>query len=530
MDTWATSSLTPQIAGGWGEDPDLFARVFPMDLRPQAHDIIRTWLFSTVLRAHLEHDSLPWAKRRDLRLGARPRPQEDVEVQGQRRHADGAARGARLRRRALLGGERPARHRHGLRRGPDEGRPAAGDQAPERVEVRARRRPSRRAPITRAARPRDAAPPRGARRRRRPQASRTTTTRARWSASRRSSGGSATTTSSWSRAAATANRARTGAASANRALRRGAVGAPAPVRAVPAVRDRGSVVVVAGRLRPPRALAVAPRSWATLVGDSARRPRPTSARYEWATDVLFEVRKQRSEAKQPLKVPIARVDVRAEEAAVEAMPSSRRTSKSALRVRAFESTVGEPREIRVSRLRAGRPVGASPVIAPLDPGRLPRHRAPGARGGSCGASATSTTDGPVDGRGSAARGVFLAKAPLHRRRAADVAFEAFRLLEPAVEAAACVREGERVLRRASRSPRSTGTARALLVGERTALNFLQRLSGIATLRARVRRRGRAAGSSSSTRARRRRRCARSRSTRCARAARRTIAPGSTTPC
>jgi valyl-tRNA synthetase len=32
-----------------------------MDLRPQAHDIIRTWLFSTVLRAHLEHDSLPWA-------------------------------------------------------------------------------------------------------------------------------------------------------------------------------------------------------------------------------------------------------------------------------------------------------------------------------------------------------------------------------------------------------------------------------------------------------------------------------------
>jgi valyl-tRNA synthetase len=60
MDTWATSSLTPQIAGGWGEDADLFGRVFPMNLRPQAHDIIRTWLFSTVLRAHLEHDSLPW--------------------------------------------------------------------------------------------------------------------------------------------------------------------------------------------------------------------------------------------------------------------------------------------------------------------------------------------------------------------------------------------------------------------------------------------------------------------------------------
>src|SRR2546423_7500943 len=60
MDTWATSSLTPQIVCGWIDDPDLFERTFPMDLRPQAHDIIRTWLFDTVLRSHLEHGSLPW--------------------------------------------------------------------------------------------------------------------------------------------------------------------------------------------------------------------------------------------------------------------------------------------------------------------------------------------------------------------------------------------------------------------------------------------------------------------------------------
>jgi valyl-tRNA synthetase len=60
MDTWATSSLSPQIASHWEDDPDLFARVFPMDLRPQAHDIIRTWLFYTVFRAELEHGSLPW--------------------------------------------------------------------------------------------------------------------------------------------------------------------------------------------------------------------------------------------------------------------------------------------------------------------------------------------------------------------------------------------------------------------------------------------------------------------------------------
>jgi valyl-tRNA synthetase len=61
MDTWATSSLTPQIAGHWEDDPDLFSLVFPMDLRPQAHEIIRTWLFSTVVRSHLEFGTLPWS-------------------------------------------------------------------------------------------------------------------------------------------------------------------------------------------------------------------------------------------------------------------------------------------------------------------------------------------------------------------------------------------------------------------------------------------------------------------------------------
>jgi valyl-tRNA synthetase len=60
MDTWATSSLTPQLAGGWGDDDELFAMVFPYDVRPQGHDIIRTWLFSTVVRSWHEHGSLPW--------------------------------------------------------------------------------------------------------------------------------------------------------------------------------------------------------------------------------------------------------------------------------------------------------------------------------------------------------------------------------------------------------------------------------------------------------------------------------------
>ncbi|MBO3129155.1 valine--tRNA ligase [Dermatophilus congolensis] len=65
LDTWATSSLTPQITTGWpwaeGEgDPELFAKLFPMNLRPQGQDIIRTWLFSTVVRAHHAQNSLPW--------------------------------------------------------------------------------------------------------------------------------------------------------------------------------------------------------------------------------------------------------------------------------------------------------------------------------------------------------------------------------------------------------------------------------------------------------------------------------------
>ncbi|RIK15176.1 MAG: valine--tRNA ligase [Acidobacteria bacterium] len=71
LDTWATSSLSPQIAAGWpvagrpdgelGNDRALFDKIFPFDMRPQGHDIIRTWLFATVVRAHFEHDSLPWS-------------------------------------------------------------------------------------------------------------------------------------------------------------------------------------------------------------------------------------------------------------------------------------------------------------------------------------------------------------------------------------------------------------------------------------------------------------------------------------
>jgi valyl-tRNA synthetase len=60
MDTWATSSLTPQLAGKWDTDPELWDAVFPFSLRPQGQDIIRTWLFSTMLRSALEFDRKPW--------------------------------------------------------------------------------------------------------------------------------------------------------------------------------------------------------------------------------------------------------------------------------------------------------------------------------------------------------------------------------------------------------------------------------------------------------------------------------------
>ncbi|GAA1392982.1 valine--tRNA ligase [Luteococcus peritonei] len=62
MDTWATSSLSPQIVCGWQRDEELWKLTFPMDVAPQAHDIIRTWLFSRVVRAQLENGCLPWRR------------------------------------------------------------------------------------------------------------------------------------------------------------------------------------------------------------------------------------------------------------------------------------------------------------------------------------------------------------------------------------------------------------------------------------------------------------------------------------
>jgi valyl-tRNA synthetase len=60
FDTWFTSSMTPQIATGWTSRPERHRRLFPMDLRPQSHEIIRTWAFYTIAKALLHEGTIPW--------------------------------------------------------------------------------------------------------------------------------------------------------------------------------------------------------------------------------------------------------------------------------------------------------------------------------------------------------------------------------------------------------------------------------------------------------------------------------------
>ena len=353
MDTWATSSVSPQIVCGWPDDLDLFARTFPMDLRPQAHDIIRTWLFSSVLRSHLEHGTLPWW---------------NAAISGWILDPDrkkmSKSKGNVVTPMALL----EEHGSDGVRYWAASGRQGA-DTAFDTNQMRVGRRLAIK--ILNASK----------------------------FALSESSAASVATGSSSSMIVAPVDRAMIRSLAAlvdevtrafeeydyTRALQRaesffwrfcddylelvkgrryGEQGPGGAGSANAALRAALSVML---RLFAPFLPYVTEEVWswwqegsvhraawpkaeelAALVGDDSEATRELDQRaYQWATDVLFEVRKQRSEAKQPLKVPITSVSVQAHDTTVGLMPIVEADLRAALRVERFDVAVGEPQQIVV---------------------------------------------------------------------------------------------------------------------------------------------------------------------------------------
>jgi valyl-tRNA synthetase len=348
MDTWATSSLTPQIVSGWMDDEVLFQRVFPMDLRPQGHDIIRTWLFTTVLRSYLEHGTLPWAnaaisgwvldpdrKKMSKSKGNVVTPTALLEEYG----SDGV--------RYWAASVRPG------------GDPAFNPKDPGEIKV-GRRLAIKLLNASRFALA--AAEPQG-------------------------------------RITAPVDRAMLRSLAAlvdqatrdfeeydySRVLQRSEeffwrfcddylelvkgrrYGEQGPESAASANSALTAALSILLRLFAPFLPFVSEEVWSwwkdgsvhqaqwpdrreiddLLSGDTPEASETDQRIYAWATDVLFEVRKQRSEAKQPMRVPITAVSIRAEAEALALMPHVEADLKAALRVQAFETSNGEPREIIV---------------------------------------------------------------------------------------------------------------------------------------------------------------------------------------
>jgi valyl-tRNA synthetase len=362
MDTWATSSLSPQIICGWPDDLDLLRRTFPMDLRPQAHDIIRTWLFSSVLRAHLEHGSLPWTnaaisgwvldpdrKKMSKSKGNVVTPLGLLEEHGSDgvRYWAASGRpgtdtafdpnqmrvGRRLAIKILNASKFALSQPLGAPRGGQESVSGIADSGPSVITV-----PVDRAMIRSLAALIDEA------------------TRAfeEYDYARVLQ---RTETFFW--------RFCDDYLELVKGRRYGEQGADAAGSANAALTAALSVML---RLFAPFLAFVTEEVWswwregsvhtaawptsaelAALLADNSPQTAEADERaYQFATEVLFDVRKQRSEAKQPLKVPITKVTLRAEDAAVSLMPIVGADLRSALRVQAFEVTVGEPREIVVA--------------------------------------------------------------------------------------------------------------------------------------------------------------------------------------
>jgi len=345
MDTWATSSLSPQIICGWPDDQDLFARTFPMDLRPQAHDIIRTWLFDSVLRAHLEHDSLPW---RHAAISG--------WVLDPDRKKMSKSKGNVVTPMGLL----EEHGSDGVRYWAASGRPGT-DTAFDTNQMRVGRRLAMKilnaSKFTLAS-----AEPRGAitapvdRAMIRTLAALVDEATKAFEDYDYARALQRTETFFWrfcddylelvkgrrygeqgADAAGSANSALTAALSTM--LRLFAPFLPFVTEEVWSWWQNGSIH---------RASWPESKELLALLADNADATRQADeAAYQWATSVMFEVRKQRSEAKQALKIPISRVGITASATAVALMPIVDADLRAALRVQAFEAQVGEPLAIVV---------------------------------------------------------------------------------------------------------------------------------------------------------------------------------------
>ncbi len=345
MDTWATSSLTPQIACGWPDDPALFAQTFPMDLRPQAHDIIRTWLFSTVLRAHLEHDSLPWTH---------------AAISGWVLDPDrkkmSKSKGNVVTPLALL----EQHGSDGVRYWAASGRPGT-DTAFDTNQMRVGRRLAIK--LLNASRfALSAAEPQGA------IVAPVDRAMVRSLAAVVIEATAALESLDYTRALQRTESFFWRFCDDYLELVKGRrYGEQTPEGAGSANAALAAALSVLLRLLAPFLPFVTEEVWSWWrEGSIHASPWPTSselesllsdhsdatrtsdqAAYEWATGVLLDVRRLRSEANQPLRVPITKVVVKADAASLERMPVVEADLRSALRVKAFETAIGEPREVVV---------------------------------------------------------------------------------------------------------------------------------------------------------------------------------------
>jgi valyl-tRNA synthetase len=351
MDTWATSSLSPQIVCGWEEDNDLFARTFPMDLRPQAHDIIRTWLFSSVHRAHLEHDVLPWSNAAISGFVLDPD-----------RKKMSKSKGNVVTPLGLL----EEHGSDGVRYWAACGRPGT-DTAFDTNQMRVGRRLAIK--ILNASKfALSASEPRGAIEAPVDRAMLRTLALLMQEATEAFEDYDytrvlqRTETFFWRfcddylelvKGRRYGEQGPAGAASANSALvsalsvmlRLFAPFLPFVTEEVWSWWRDGSVHTAAWPTADELLSQIADNSEATRQADERA--------YEWATEVLFDVRKQRSEAKQPLKVPITKVIVRAPSDSVALMPVVEADLRAALRVQQFVVETAESRQITVEGYDAG---------------------------------------------------------------------------------------------------------------------------------------------------------------------------------